>query len=105
MTLKEAHAMDERLRFGETCHRSLLSLSELCRRRWCMLLSSGTGNPSSSGVRRAERHPGITGVPPVFPGRPPSAMALPNPVPFQRLTPRMAMLRRAMVLSGAPTGD
>ena len=33
MTLKEAHAMDERLRFVETCHRSLLSLSELCRRR------------------------------------------------------------------------
>ena len=32
MPLKETHVMDERRRFIETCHRSLLSLSELCRR-------------------------------------------------------------------------
>ena len=33
MPLKETHVMDERRRFIETYHRSLLSLSELCRRR------------------------------------------------------------------------
>jgi len=50
MPLKETHVKDERHRFVETCHRRLLSLSELCRRRWCMLLSSGKGNPASSGL-------------------------------------------------------
>lgn len=33
MPLKETHVMDERRRFIEICHWSLLSLSELCRRR------------------------------------------------------------------------
>jgi len=33
MPLKETHVMDERCRFVETCHRHLLSLSDLCRRR------------------------------------------------------------------------
>jgi hypothetical protein len=33
MPLKETHVMDERRRFIETCHRSLPSVSDLCRRR------------------------------------------------------------------------